>query len=42
LVLLETDERDLLVPVITDAAIAAGLDASKFEHGDPTLEFRTF
>ena len=40
--LLSTDERDLLVPVVIDAASAAGLDVSEFEGGDPTLQFRNF
>ena len=40
--LLETDERELLVPIIIEAASAAGLNAEEFEHGDPTLEFRNF
>lgn len=40
--LLETDERELLVPVIIDAASAAGLDVSEFEDGDPTGPFRNF
>jgi hypothetical protein len=34
--LLSTDERDLLVPVVIDAASAAGLDVSEFEGRDPT------
>ena len=40
--LLETDERELLVTVIIDAAAAAGLEISEFEHGDPTFQFRNF
>ena len=40
--LLETDERELLVPLIIEAATAAGLDAAEFEGGDPTFEFRNF
>lgn len=40
--LLETDERELLVPVIISAAVAAGLNASEFPNGDPTEEFRNF
>ena len=40
--LLETDERELLVPIIIDAASAAGLDAAGFDGGDPTLQFRNF
>jgi hypothetical protein len=37
---LETDERDLLVPIIIEAATVAGLDANAFEDADPTLQFR--
>lgn len=40
--LLETDERELLVPVIIDGAAAAGLDPQEFEGGDPTGPFRNF
>jgi len=40
--LLETDERELLVPIILDAAEAAGLDLTAFEDGDPTLIYRNF
>src|SRR5215467_2048586 len=40
--LLETDERELLVPIIIEAASAAGLSVGEFEHNDPTLEFRNF
>jgi hypothetical protein len=40
--LLETDEREILVPVIIDAAVAAGLKVSEFKDGDPTMEFRNF
>ena len=40
--LLETDERELLVPEIIQAAKTAGLDVDEFEYGDPTLSFRTF
>ncbi len=40
--LLETDERELLVPLVIDAAAAAGLDAAAFEDGDPTFAFRNF
>ena len=40
--LLETDERELLVTVIIDAAAAAGLEIPEFEHGDPTFQFRNF
>ena len=37
---LETEERDLLVPIIIEAATAVGLDPNEFEDGDPTLQFR--
>ena len=37
---LETDERELLVPIIIEAASVAGLNADEFEDGDPTLRFR--
>jgi hypothetical protein len=40
--LLETDERELLVNIIIDAAAAAGLDIDQFENGDPTYQFRNF
>ncbi len=40
--LLETDEREVLVPIITDLAEAAGLDVDEFSDGDPTFEFRNF
>ena len=40
--LLETDERELLVPIIIEGAKLAGLDLSKFSDGDPTGEFRNF
>jgi hypothetical protein len=40
--LLETDERELLVPVIVDAAVAAGLDLSAFDDRDPTFALRNF
>ena len=40
--LLETDERELLVPVIIQAAETAGLDVDEFEDGDPTFAFRNF
>lgn len=39
---LETDDREVLVPIITEAASAAGLDTEKFEDCDPTLRFRHF
>src|SRR5262249_49183845 len=37
---LETDERELLVPIIIEAASVAGLNVEAFEDGDPTLDFR--
>jgi len=40
--LLETDERELLVPLIIAAAEVTGLDPSEFPYGDPTAEFRNF
>jgi hypothetical protein len=40
--LLETDERELLVPIIIEAASAAGLNTEDFQADDPTFEFRTF
>jgi hypothetical protein len=40
--LLETDERELLVPVIIGSAAAAGLDPAGVEHHDPTFAFRNF
>src|SRR5262249_13401938 len=38
--LLETDERQLLGPIIIEAASVAGLNVDEFDDGDPTLEFR--
>jgi hypothetical protein len=40
--LLQTDERELLVPLIIALAEAAGLDPSRYPDDDPTLAFRTF
>jgi hypothetical protein len=40
--LLETDEREFLVPLTIQAAKAAGLNIDEFEWGDPTLSFRNF
>ncbi|MDJ0613672.1 MAG: hypothetical protein QNJ29_08320 [Rhizobiaceae bacterium] len=40
--ILETDERELLVPIINGIAEDAGLDLDNFEDGDPTLAFRKF
>jgi hypothetical protein len=39
--LLETDERELLVPIIVDLAVAAGIDADKYD-GEPGGQFRDF
>jgi hypothetical protein len=40
--LLETDERELLIPLIVTAAEIAGLNPTEFPDGDPTAAFRTF
>lgn len=40
--LLETDERELLVTIIIDAAVIAGFDITPFEGEDPTFQFRNF
>jgi len=40
--LLETDEREIFVPPIVEAAAIAGLDLSEFEDGDPTFKNRNF
>lgn len=40
--LLETDERELLVPLIVKAAEIAGLNPAQFPDGDPTAAFRSF
>jgi hypothetical protein len=40
--LLETDERELLVTPINEAAAVAGLNVASFPEGDPTLMFRNF
>jgi hypothetical protein len=40
--LLETDEREFLVPLTIQAAKAAGLNIDEFEWGDPTHSFRNF
>jgi hypothetical protein len=37
---METDERELLVPIILEAATVAGLNLDEFESSDPTLQFR--
>ena len=39
--LLETDERELLVPVFMDAAIACGIDPQDYD-GEPGGEYRDF
>jgi hypothetical protein len=39
--LLETGEREVLVPIIVDIAIAAGLDPNKY-NGEPGGEYRDF
>jgi hypothetical protein len=39
--LLETDERELLVPIIIDIAIAAGVNPENYD-GEPGGEFRNF
>ena len=38
--LLETDERELIVTPVLDAAAVAGLDLTQYPSGDPTLPFR--
>ena len=40
--LLETDERELLVPIVIDAVAAAGFDPEQFPDEEPGGEFRTF
>ena len=40
--LLETDERELIVTSVLNAATAAGLDLTRYSDGDPTLPFRNF
>jgi hypothetical protein len=40
--LLETDEREFLVPLIVTAAEISGLNPTQFPDGDPTAAFRTF
>lgn len=40
--LLETDEREILVPALIDIAAAAGLDLSVYDDCDPTLDARMF
>lgn len=35
-----TDEREILVAFLCEAASARGLDLDRFEHRDPTLPFR--
>ena len=41
-VLLETDERELLVPFIVDAVAVAGFDLNEFPDREPGGEFRDF
>ena len=38
---LETDERELLVPVFIDAAVACGIDPQNYD-GEPGGEYRDF
>ncbi|MEM6621351.1 MAG: hypothetical protein AAF674_03930 [Pseudomonadota bacterium] len=40
--LLETDEREMIVPFINDVAVMKGLDVTRFAYGDPTEEYREF
>lgn len=40
--LLETDERELLVPIVNSAAEVVGLPIHEYENDDPTFEFRNF
>ena len=40
--LLETDERELLLPQVLQAAKIAGLNLNAFENADPTLTYRNF
>ena len=40
--LLETDERELLVPIIVGGVEAAGFDPAAFPDGEPGGEFRNF
>jgi len=40
--LLETDERELLVPLFVAAAFAAGLDPADYPDGEPGGEYRDF
>jgi hypothetical protein len=39
--LLETDERELLVPLFIEAAVACGIDEEKYD-GEPGGEYRDF
>ncbi len=39
---LETGERELLVPMMNDAVRLMGIDVSQFEDGDPTGAWREF
>ncbi|MGG7565266.1 hypothetical protein ACQ5SO_03760 [Rhodovulum sp. DZ06] len=40
--LLETDEREIIVPALNAIAAAAGLELSDYDDGDPTLDLRMF
>ncbi|MEM7221950.1 MAG: hypothetical protein AAF495_03160 [Pseudomonadota bacterium] len=40
--LLETDEREVIVPIVIAAAKTAGLPVEDYEDGDPTFAFRMF
>lgn len=40
--MLETDEREILVPWLIETAADAGLDPKQFDDGDPTGDLREF
>ncbi len=40
--MIEADEREMICGFLIDAAVACGLDAEKFEDGDPTFAWREF
>lgn len=40
--LLETDEREIVVPLFDEVAKALGLDPNDYEHGDVTIAVRDF
>lgn len=40
--LLETDERELIVPHVLKAAEVVGLNLDDFPYRDPTMEYRNF